>query len=94
MTSSFTGMTLAALLALGLEVDVDGAARAGSAVLDTAASRAEAVAATGPARLVYLGSGVPIELSDVWLRGDRFRLSAMVKRYRDGVLTPSALELY
>jgi tagatose-6-phosphate ketose/aldose isomerase len=57
MTSSFTGMTLAALLALGLEVDVDGAARAASAVLDTAASRAEAVAATGPARLVYLGSG-------------------------------------
>lgn len=57
MTSSFTGMTLAALLALGLEVDVAGAARAASAVLDTAASRAEAVAATEPARLVYLGSG-------------------------------------
>jgi tagatose-6-phosphate ketose/aldose isomerase len=57
MTSSFTGMTLAALLALGLEVDVAAAARAASAVLDTAASRAEAVAATEPARLVYLGSG-------------------------------------
>ncbi|MEU8632172.1 SIS domain-containing protein [Amycolatopsis sp. NPDC048633] len=57
MTSSFTGMTLAALLALGLEVDVAAAARAASAVLDTAASRAEAVAATDPARLVYLGSG-------------------------------------
>jgi tagatose-6-phosphate ketose/aldose isomerase len=57
MTSSFTGMTLAALLALGLDVDVEGAARAASAVLDTAASRAEAFAATEPARLVYLGSG-------------------------------------
>jgi tagatose-6-phosphate ketose/aldose isomerase len=57
MTSSFTGMTLAALLALGLEVDVEGAARAASAVLVTAASRAEAVAAADPARLVYLGAG-------------------------------------
>ncbi len=57
MTSSFTGMTLAALLALGIEVDVDAAARAAEDVLDTAASRAEAVAAADPARLVYLGSG-------------------------------------
>jgi tagatose-6-phosphate ketose/aldose isomerase len=57
MTSSFTGMTLAALLALGLEVDVDAAARAAEDVLRTAASRAEAVAAADPARLVYLGSG-------------------------------------
>lgn len=57
MTSSFTGMTLAALLALGLEVDVDAAARAAEDVLGTAASRAEAVAAADPARLVYLGSG-------------------------------------
>ncbi|WP_244180934.1 SIS domain-containing protein [Amycolatopsis pretoriensis] len=57
MTSSFTGMTLAALLALGLEVDVDAAARAAEDVLDSATSRAEAVAAADPARLVYLGSG-------------------------------------
>lgn len=57
MTSSFTGMTLAALLALGLEVDVAAAARAAEDVLHTAASRAEALAATDPARLVYLGSG-------------------------------------
>ncbi|MGK3208545.1 SIS domain-containing protein [Amycolatopsis sp. MEPSY49] len=57
MTSSFTGMTLAALLALGLEVDVDAAARAAEDVLAGAASRAEAVAAADPARLVYLGSG-------------------------------------
>lgn len=57
MTSSFTGMTLAALLALGLDVDVESAARAASSVLDTATSRAAAVAATEPARLVYLGSG-------------------------------------
>lgn len=57
MTSSFTGMTLAALLALGVGVDVDAAARAAEDVLRTAASRAEAVAAADPARLVYLGSG-------------------------------------
>jgi DNA-binding GntR family transcriptional regulator len=31
-------------------------------------------------QLVYLDDGSPIELSDVWLRGDRFRLSAAVKR--------------
>jgi tagatose-6-phosphate ketose/aldose isomerase len=36
---------------------VEGAARAASAVLVTAASRAEAVAAADPARLVYLGAG-------------------------------------
>ena len=41
-------------------------------------------------QLVYLESGAPIELSDVWLRGDRFRLSAMVKRTRAGTLSPSA----
>ncbi|MEV7098648.1 SIS domain-containing protein [Amycolatopsis sp. NPDC051045] len=57
MTSSFTGMVLAALLSLGVEVDVEGAARAASAVLDTAGSRAAAVAAAEPGRLVYLGSG-------------------------------------
>ncbi len=57
MTSSFTGMVLAALLSLGVEVDVEAAARAASAVLDTAGSRAAAVAAAEPARLVYLGSG-------------------------------------
>lgn len=57
MTSSFTGMVLAALLSLGPEVDVEAAARAASVVLDTAASRAAEVAAAEPARLVYLGSG-------------------------------------
>lgn len=57
MTSSFTGMVLAALLCLGLEVDVEAAACAAEAVLDTAGSRAAAVAAAEPARLVYLGSG-------------------------------------
>jgi DNA-binding GntR family transcriptional regulator len=31
-------------------------------------------------QLVYLSDGSPIELSDVWLRGDKFRLSAAVKR--------------
>lgn len=28
----------------------------------------------------YLGDGTPIELSDIWIRGDTFRLSAQVKR--------------
>ncbi len=31
-------------------------------------------------QLVYLRDGSPIEFSRVWLRGDRFRLSAIVKR--------------
>ncbi|MCZ7567388.1 MAG: GntR family transcriptional regulator [Ardenticatenaceae bacterium] len=31
-------------------------------------------------QLVYLSDGSPIELSDVWVRGDRFRLSATVQR--------------
>lgn len=31
-------------------------------------------------QVVYLDDGSPIELSDVWLQGDRFRLSATVKR--------------
>ena len=34
-------------------------------------------------QVVYLRDGSPIELSDLWLRGDRFRLSATVKR--DGI---------
>lgn len=31
-------------------------------------------------QLVYLDDGSPIELSDVWFRGDRFRLSATLQR--------------
>lgn len=31
-------------------------------------------------QVTYLSDGTPIELSDIWLRGDRFRLSAVVKR--------------
>lgn len=31
-------------------------------------------------QVTYLADGVPIELSDIWFRGDRFRLSATVKR--------------
>ncbi|MDX3658909.1 SIS domain-containing protein [Streptomyces sp. ID05-26A] len=57
MTSSFTGMALAALLAFNLDVDVDALARQGSAVLDGAAERASAIAGAKPSRLVYLGSG-------------------------------------
>jgi tagatose-6-phosphate ketose/aldose isomerase len=57
MTSSFTGMALAALLAFGLPVDVDGLARAGSSVLDDVDGRAFAIADAKPTRLVYLGSG-------------------------------------
>ncbi|MEU4519302.1 SIS domain-containing protein [Amycolatopsis sp. NPDC024027] len=57
MTSSFTGMALAALLAFGLDVDVEALARAGTEVLDGAADRASAIAGAKPARLVFLGSG-------------------------------------
>lgn len=31
-------------------------------------------------QLVYLRDGSPVELSDVWLRGDRFRLTSFLKR--------------
>jgi tagatose-6-phosphate ketose/aldose isomerase len=57
MTSSFTGMALAALLAFGLDLDVEALARAGSAVLGGAADHAPAIAGAKPARLVFLGSG-------------------------------------
>ncbi|GHH34888.1 SIS domain-containing protein [Lentzea cavernae] len=57
MTSSFTGMALAVLLAFGLHVDVEALARAGTAVLGEAADRAAAIAGGKPDRLVYLGSG-------------------------------------
>jgi tagatose-6-phosphate ketose/aldose isomerase len=57
MTSSFTGMALAALLAFGLDVDVEALARAGSTVLDGAADHASAISGAKPARLVFLGSG-------------------------------------
>lgn len=33
-------------------------------------------------QLSYLKDGAPIELSDLWFRGDQFRLSAQVKRMR------------
>ena len=32
-------------------------------------------------QVVYLSDGNPVEFSDVWLRGDRFRLSATVRRH-------------
>ncbi|MDQ7808588.1 SIS domain-containing protein [Amycolatopsis sp. A133] len=57
MTSSFTGMALAALLAFGVDVDVEALARAGTAVLDGAAEHASAISGAKPARLVFLGSG-------------------------------------
>ncbi len=57
MTSSFTGMALAALLAFGVDVDVEALARAGTAVLDDAGDHASAIAGAKPARLVFLGSG-------------------------------------
>jgi GntR family transcriptional regulator len=31
-------------------------------------------------QIVFLDDGSPIELSDVWLRGDRYRLMATVRR--------------
>ncbi|MFD9700132.1 SIS domain-containing protein [Lentzea sp. NPDC059081] len=57
MTSSFTGMALAALLAFGLDVDVEALAGEATAVLAEAADRASAIAGAKPERLVYLGSG-------------------------------------
>lgn len=57
MTSSFTGMALAALLAFGVDVDVEALARAGTAVLAGAAEHATAISGAKPARLVFLGSG-------------------------------------
>ncbi len=57
MTSSFTGMALAVLLAFGVDVDVEALAGAGSAMLDGAVDRASAIAGAKPARLVFLGSG-------------------------------------
>jgi len=57
MTSSFTGMALAALLAFGVDVGVEALARAGSAVLEGAADHASAISGAKPARLVFLGSG-------------------------------------
>jgi tagatose-6-phosphate ketose/aldose isomerase len=57
MTSSFTGMALAALLAFGVDVDVEALARAGSTVLADAAEHASAISGAKPARLVFLGSG-------------------------------------
>jgi tagatose-6-phosphate ketose/aldose isomerase len=57
MTSSFTSMTLAALLSFGADVDVDALAEAADAVLQDVEELAVALAATRPERLVYLGSG-------------------------------------
>ncbi len=57
MTSSFTGMALAALLAFGVPIDVERLAEAATGVLAGVAEQAEALAADRPQRLVYLGSG-------------------------------------
>lgn len=43
-------------------------------------------------QLVYLKNGEPIEYSNIWLRGESFRLSAVVKRDRASSL-PSSLKL-
>ena len=56
MTSSFTGMALAALLAFDTAVDVEALAVAGEAVLAAAEQAAAAVVSLRPRRLVYLGS--------------------------------------
>ncbi|MGH2909009.1 MAG: SIS domain-containing protein, partial [Solirubrobacteraceae bacterium] len=58
MTSSFTGMMLAARLALdGAPVEVEPLAAAAEHVLHAHLEDARALAATGCSRLVYLGSG-------------------------------------
>ncbi len=36
-------------------------------------------------QVAYLGGGVPIEYSDVWIRGDRVRLSWLLERPRDAI---------
>ncbi len=56
MTSSFTGMALATLLAFGASVDVEAVATAGEAVLGFAERATAAVVDLRPRRLVYLGS--------------------------------------
>jgi len=40
-------------------------------------------------QIVHLEDGQPIELSDLWIRGDHFRVSAVVKRHnrRSGITT-------
>jgi GntR family transcriptional regulator len=38
-------------------------------------------------QIVYLEDGRPVECSDVWLRGDRFRLSATMSRHEKQSLT-------
>jgi tagatose-6-phosphate ketose/aldose isomerase len=50
-------MALAALLAFGVDVDVEALSRAGTAVLEEAAEHAAAISGAKPARLVFLGSG-------------------------------------
>lgn len=57
MTSSFTGMALAGLLAFGVPVDADALAAAGEQVLAEAYPDAERLLALQPDRLVALGSG-------------------------------------
>ena len=57
MTSSFTGMALATLLAFGSGTDVAALATAGEAVRAVAEEAAAAVVALAPRRLVHLGSG-------------------------------------
>ncbi|OYO06775.1 tagatose-6-phosphate ketose isomerase [Enemella evansiae] len=57
MTSSFTSMALATLLAFGVPVDVDGLARTAEDVLAGAYANAEALLSRQPDRLVALGSG-------------------------------------
>jgi GntR family transcriptional regulator len=43
-------------------------------------------------QVVYLREGAPIEMSDVWFRGDSFRLSATVKRQETATLRNGWLE--
>jgi DNA-binding GntR family transcriptional regulator len=35
-------------------------------------------------QVVYLGDGRPVEYSDVWIRGDRLRLTSLLSRPRRG----------
>lgn len=57
MTSSFTSMTLAASAALAGDRDLEAVAAAGEQVLASVAERVAPLVASGPGRLIFLGSG-------------------------------------
>lgn len=55
-------------------------ARTADEEVETLLNIAECAPVVYMEQLVYLSDGSPVELSDLWLRGDRFRISATVQR--------------